>query len=854
MAPPPAKRQKRRVVLSSDEDGPDDAPPSKQLDSKVTTASTRSTSNDNANRQLPTRSRTKPKSDQDQNEADSASQPFTRRSKAPTKQQSSKSISTFFNHTNQVHKTSRQTPKTASPPAEIEVEDLIEDVSPDDEIEEQRRIQNKTRSVLDRRKKVWEDKPPSGSQQFKLRNDSTNLSTAKVTKSHKIDSRPWTDKFGPSNLDELVVHKKKVSDVRNWVENVLQGRDRKRLLILRGPSGSGKTATITTLAKAMDFELSEWRNPVGSEFSSEGYSSMSAQFEDFIGRSGRFSKLELVDNGGRMNESPELEAKQHARKKVILLEEFPNTFLTTSTALQSFRSSILGFLAVSMPAMDSILAKKHVESVTPIIMIVTETRLTTTTSARDSFTAHRLLGTDILSHPGVSIIEFNPVAPTLLIKALDLVIQKEARQSGRRRVPGPSVLKKLGEVGDMRSAIGSLEFLCLRAEDSDDWGGRVAAKGKKGANFASAITRMEEKSLEMITQRESSLDLFHAVGKVVYNKRDDCTESLLQPPPHISEHARTRMSQVSVESLINETGTDVETFISALHENFVLSCEGISFIDTLNDCFDNLSDSDLISGKVGSNCGFGDRSFREPALDSLRQEEICFQLAVRGLLFALPDPVKRRVHPIAGKSGGKGDAHKVFFPTSMRLSRQMEEIDECVDRWLERLGAGVTPIKKSASTCSKQTVGMGSKEKGSFSNNATKRGRQIDNEGSEPVRTSLNCTKTELLLERLPYITKIEQQIPNSSTARELGKITQLYGITPLNRGLSEDEEDVEEPITTTDWTTDRPAGPNVEDLAVPQQNVGHVQKDVATLALPPASEEVEKMYLSDDDIEDYMC
>ena len=32
---------------------------------------------------------------------------------------------------------------------------------------------------------------------------------------------------------------------------------------------------------------------------------------------------------------------------------------------------------------------------------------------------------------------------------------------------------------------------------------------------------MEEESLEMVTRREASLGIFHAVGKVVYNKRDE---------------------------------------------------------------------------------------------------------------------------------------------------------------------------------------------------------------------------------------------------------------------------------------------------------------------------------------------
>lgn len=63
----------------------------------------------------------------------------------------------------------------------------------------------------------------------------------------------------------------------------------KKLLVLKGASGVGKTATVSTLAGAMGFDVLEWTNPAVSDFSSDNYLSTFAQFEDFLGRSGRFS-------------------------------------------------------------------------------------------------------------------------------------------------------------------------------------------------------------------------------------------------------------------------------------------------------------------------------------------------------------------------------------------------------------------------------------------------------------------------------------------------------------------------------------------------------------------------------------
>ena len=41
------------------------------------------------------------------------------------------------------------------------------------------------------------------------------------------DGRPWAQKYGPSSLDELAVHKRKVTDVQNWLNDVFIGRNRR---------------------------------------------------------------------------------------------------------------------------------------------------------------------------------------------------------------------------------------------------------------------------------------------------------------------------------------------------------------------------------------------------------------------------------------------------------------------------------------------------------------------------------------------------------------------------------------------------------------------------------------------------
>ncbi|KAF3386598.1 Engulfment and cell motility protein 1 [Penicillium rolfsii] len=47
----------------------------------------------------------------------------------------------------------------------------------------------------------------------------------------EVDGRPWAQRYGPSNLDEIAVHKRKVSDVRRWLEDAFAGR-RKEVSVL----------------------------------------------------------------------------------------------------------------------------------------------------------------------------------------------------------------------------------------------------------------------------------------------------------------------------------------------------------------------------------------------------------------------------------------------------------------------------------------------------------------------------------------------------------------------------------------------------------------------------------------------
>ncbi|CCE33392.1 related to cell cycle checkpoint protein RAD17 [Claviceps purpurea 20.1] len=716
------------------------------------------------------------------------------------------------------------------------------------------------------------------------------------------ESRPWSERFGPRNLDELAVHKRKITDVRRWLDHVMTGRLRQRVLVLKGAAGCGKTTTMRLLANDMGFELLEWKNPTSTTRATStgtGFISWSAQFDEFLGRGGKFGTLDI--DGGSPDSSTPASSLDTATggntKRVMLMEEFPTTFSRSNSVLSSFRSAILEYIAAHTPSSLARFGNSmspQSDPIRPLVLVITETLLTTASASADSLTAHRLLGPEILRHPGVGVIEFNAIAPTFLAKALDLVVLKEARQSGRRRTPGPQVLKRLGEIGDIRSAISSLEFLCLKGDGDSDWGAQVVFSKKlsKSAKEAISLTEGESESLELISQREASLGIFHAVGKVVHNKRDDETsaddavESRL--PPYLSQHARPKRSQVFPDTLIDETGTDTQTFISALHENYLLSCESTgpmdlsTPIDYVNDCIEYLSESDLLCPSRDTFFGAARGGFGAQNASSshaMRQDEMAFHVAVRGLLFSLPNPVKRRTTTAARGVAKGGDAFKMFYPTSLKLWRAKEEIQGMVDLWSTKLLKGEAPFASSGTkNMTDGATAFLTKTQRSSTGDATtswmERQQQARAAGALkntalqstlsnttlPTRPRSTTTKTpsadppppllslgsaaqrELLLDRLPYMAHMARS--RKTTSLRVGDLEKVVSFTGLSAPEDDHSDSPDEDVVPAveAWATDRP----FEEGGSPRCGREGIKAGGAMGALL-----AQKLVLSDDDIED---
>jgi cell cycle checkpoint protein len=585
----------------------------------------------------------------------------------------------------------------------------------------------------------------------------------------------------------------------------------------------------------MNFTISEWNNPAGTELTSESSVSAAQQFNDFVSRSGRSGGLQFSANDN--DEFHVEDDTSHAEndKQLLLVEEFPNTYSRSSSTLNAFRSALLQYLS-SPSLLDG-------ATPTPIVLVISETLLSTNTALADSFTAHRLLGPELVNHAYLDIIEFNAVAPTYLTKALETVVLKEARKSGRRKTPGPRVLKHLADCGDVRSAVSSLEFLCLRGDDAEAWSSKVTFTKQKKPKTEAPLTQAEDDALKLISNRESTLGIFHAVGKVVYNKRIE-QPSIPQPPPWLPQHRRNKVPENDIDELIDELGTDTPTFVAALHENYVLSCATPGHEETLDSllgCMNSISDADLLSVDRFS---FGTRAFSGSSTDSLRQDEMAFQVAVRGLLFNLPCPVHRSV----AIDGRKADAHKMFYPASLKLWRKREEIDGLLDVITAKFQSG--QLLDASNSSHKTTVPRA----GGVESWTTRTNFDIAADHNRSV-LSTGSAKKEMLIERLPYMAHIvESYFASSKLLDQIAKVTRIRGSAPI----PEDQEvdaDEEEDAGQEQWATDRP------DVEASTKRAGTKPKPKQASRLTKATEggglaipvetRVEKLVLEGDDIED---
>ncbi|XP_060091755.1 cell cycle checkpoint protein RAD17 isoform X2 [Heteronotia binoei] len=436
-----------------------------------------------------------------------------------------------------------------------------------------------TETNLHQKKKEHFSRLESGKSGRRKEKSSSRDERDHIPRQNCKEIEPWVDKYKPKTQNELAVHKKKIEEVEVWLKAQVFQRQTKQcgsILLLTGPSGCGKSATLEILAKDLGIQVQEWINPVLMDFRKDDfqdalnndfqvlpYQSQTSLFQDFLLKANKYTKLQMVGDIVKTD------------KRLILVEDMPNHFYRDPSSLHGILRT---FVRTSR---------------CPLVFIISD-------SANATSSQRSLFSKEIHEELHIDNISFNPVAPTIMLKVLNRITSIEANTNGEKfDVPDKSSMELIcnGCSGDIRSAINSLQFSSLKECQLENnlWSQRKQNSTYK-CDLLSKVKKkfgnsLEGQVIQAVGGKDVSIFLFHALGKILYCKRDQIMElSFPCLPPHLSEHERSSLL-VQPEDVIEKSHMPGDLFNLYLHQNYV---EFFSDIEDLVRASEYLSAADLL--------------------------------------------------------------------------------------------------------------------------------------------------------------------------------------------------------------------------------------------------------------------
>ncbi|VVC89301.1 unnamed protein product [Leptidea sinapis] len=351
---------------------------------------------------------------------------------------------------------------------------------------------------------------------------SSNIEEKPIKCSGKIfngNSITWLRNFDPINVEDLAVNNKKIQEVEEWLQiSCSSSHNNSNILLLTGPVGCGKTATIHVLASKLNIKVTEWTTPIDIELPSDNGAyefkeSQSKRFLNFLLNAANFTSL--LDNNN---------------KKLVMVEDFPNIFLRTSSEFAG------------------VLQQYKERAKSPIIFICSETY----TDNKD--TALNLFTQTFKEQFNINQIMFNSVSATGLRAALKRASEIISQHFGSTyNTPNSDIIESVinSSGGDVRSAITNLHFALLKGsvnlETSMILKEEVKKSNKRKKNSSSKF---------MSLGKDQTVSILHGVGRV------------LNPKVIISKDGSKTLTHLP-KDIIEQFLSQPSSFIAFLEENYL---------------------------------------------------------------------------------------------------------------------------------------------------------------------------------------------------------------------------------------------------------------------------------------------
>lgn len=466
--------------------------------------------------------------------------------------------------------------------------------------------------------------------------------------------RLWAECHHPRNESSLVVAKKKIAEVREFL---FQPNGR-RLLILKGPPGSGKASVLHALCSE-GFELVEWTS--ASRKGRQGDDDSLTQ--DFL----RF--LAQADRYGALGQDARVRAP-----RVSLVRDFPFTIIEKSSGeAQSGSGKFLQRFAAMVNSGS-----------------ISRAALCFNDSREDNRIVNKLL------HPVqphfVSQVVFDTVPRTFVQKALDRILANEGLP------PSTAKTAVLGAEcgGDLRQAINALQLLL---------GGSMRLNGGAPPRPVNGRSTRGKKATQEQGQaldgtdglKSASLGLFHALGRFLYCKRlrpgSTTTETQTvngsakrrkvtagpepQQLPHellVPKASRPPLYYVP-EDVLEKSQTDHRIFLDWIFTNAPRFYGDVEDLATFAAAF--------------ADCNAWGGGFRSHEVEGLVAEELAASVQVRSLLDANLHPIQPIRDPwTVDGDGGERSAFNMVRPLMWDVQRHQNRRSEELVGHLQRLGPG----------------------------------------------------------------------------------------------------------------------------------------------------------------------